>query len=179
MNSSPQRWAVLLRSVNVGGHNTVKMAQLRDALQTAGFDDVQTYIQSGNITLTSQGGPHAVKAGVRTVLADSFAADVPIIVLSPAQIGAMLSASPFEDDGNKIHYFVHDAPFEQTLDFAPFHAMAAPSETLHLAQNALIMHAPDGIARSKLAAKIDTLMPVPVTARNLRTMQKLHEMLRA
>jgi uncharacterized protein (DUF1697 family) len=56
VNSSPQRWAVLLRSVNVGGHNTVKMAQLRDALQTAGFDDVQTYIQSGNITLTSQDG---------------------------------------------------------------------------------------------------------------------------
>ena len=47
------RHVVLLRGVNLGSRNRVAMPKLRDALEDAGFDDVQTYLQSGNVVLSS------------------------------------------------------------------------------------------------------------------------------
>ncbi|MGH9078453.1 MAG: DUF1697 domain-containing protein, partial [Acidimicrobiales bacterium] len=47
------RWVCLLRAVNLGGHNKVPMVTLRKAMEAAGFRDVQTYLQSGNVVATS------------------------------------------------------------------------------------------------------------------------------
>jgi uncharacterized protein (DUF1697 family) len=60
-------WVCLLRAVNVGGRNKVPMAQLRDVLSADGFADVRTYVQSGNVVLTSPlRSPSKVSDAVRT-----------------------------------------------------------------------------------------------------------------
>ena len=47
------RHIVLLRGINIGSRNRIAMPKLREALEAAGFDDVQTYVQSGNVVLSS------------------------------------------------------------------------------------------------------------------------------
>ena len=51
------RHIVLLRGINLGGRNRIGMAALREALADAGFEDVRTYIQSGNVVLSSSRAP--------------------------------------------------------------------------------------------------------------------------
>lgn len=66
------QYVVFLRGVNVGGRGIVKMAALVEALAAAGFTDVRSYIQSGNILLTSKLSKDCVKDEVETCLSKAF-----------------------------------------------------------------------------------------------------------
>jgi len=76
------RHVVLLRGVNLGSHNRVAMPKLRGALEDAGFDDVQTYLQSGNVVLSSALTPAEAAERCRRVLVDGFELDVEVLVRS-------------------------------------------------------------------------------------------------
>lgn len=80
------RYIVLLRAVNVGGR-WVKMQRLRDVLTAAGFDDVATHIQSGNVHLrTSTRSPAKLASSLETMLGAEFGFAIPCIVRSPQQL---------------------------------------------------------------------------------------------
>ncbi|MET0260312.1 MAG: DUF1697 domain-containing protein, partial [Gaiellaceae bacterium] len=64
------RYVALLRGINLGPRNRVAMPALREALEEAGFDDVKTYVQSGNVVLGSRAKPEAVRRKVEQVIAD-------------------------------------------------------------------------------------------------------------
>ena len=55
------RYVALLRGINIGPRNRIAMPALREALEEAGFEDVQTYVQSGNVVLTSRAKAEAVR----------------------------------------------------------------------------------------------------------------------
>ncbi|MFN8169302.1 MAG: DUF1697 domain-containing protein [Candidatus Nanopelagicales bacterium] len=77
-------WVALLRAVNLGSHNKVNMPALRAALTEVGFGDVRTYVQSGNVVLSSPARtPTKVAAGVGDVLRASFGIDTPVLVRTP------------------------------------------------------------------------------------------------
>ena len=65
-------YIVLLRGVNVGGKSRVPMAELRELLETNGFEGVSTYINSGNVLLSSNQDAAAVKADVERLIATNF-----------------------------------------------------------------------------------------------------------
>ena len=73
----------LLRGINVSGHKMIKMDQLKKALESIGFTDVQTYIQSGNVFVSSN-EESAAKVGflIKQEIVKSFGFDVPVLVLS-------------------------------------------------------------------------------------------------
>ncbi|WP_382403589.1 DUF1697 domain-containing protein [Flexivirga alba] len=80
------RHVVLLRAVNVGGR-WVKMQRLREVLTSAGFDDVQTHIQSGNVFLGSpMRSAQKVGAALEQLLEAEFGFAIPCVVRSPAQL---------------------------------------------------------------------------------------------
>ncbi|MDQ3326088.1 MAG: DUF1697 domain-containing protein [Actinomycetota bacterium] len=91
-------WVSMLRGINLGARNRVPMPALRDALVAADFEDVQTYVQSGNI-ITSSGhrSRDKVAALVREVVATNFYVDVPVVVRSPAELTSVLAWNPFPD----------------------------------------------------------------------------------
>lgn len=101
----------LLRAINLGSRNKVAMPQLREALTAAGFDDVASYVQSGNlITRSRHRNPERVAAVVHDVLLDAFALDVPVVVRSPAALRAVLAWDPFPDAAEvrpKVLHVVH------------------------------------------------------------------------
>ena len=93
----------IIRGVNVGGHNRVNMKLLREALENAGLDEVQTYIQSGNIVFRS--GKKNPESLIKNVLKTEFAVDVPVIVREDKDWKQTVRKNPFlkeTDDLTKL-----------------------------------------------------------------------------
>jgi uncharacterized protein (DUF1697 family) len=80
----------LLRGINVGGGNKVDMATLRAAFEAAGFTDVVTYLNTGNVVF---GGRASVKQ-LESVVAEAAGFDVPVLLRSGAELAAVLDAIP-------------------------------------------------------------------------------------
>jgi uncharacterized protein (DUF1697 family) len=88
---------VLLRGVNLGARNRVAMPKLRDVLADAGFDDVHTYVQSGNVVLSSSLPPAKVEARCRRAIADGIGLDVDVVVRTRRQLAAVVERNPLGD----------------------------------------------------------------------------------
>lgn len=89
-------WVCLLRAVNLGKLNKVSMPLLRDALSATGFTDVRTYVQSGNVVLSSPTRTAAtVSARVGSVLRETFELDTPVLVRTPQQLADVAAWNPF------------------------------------------------------------------------------------
>ena len=101
------RLLVLLRGVNVSGHNKVPMAELRKVLTDAGFENVATYIQSGNIALDTGDDPSTTTDRIRQLLAEHFGVDVPVISVDQSTVAELLEASPFDLDQNPAHQLIY------------------------------------------------------------------------
>ena len=91
------RWLVMPRGINVGKINRVPMAELVTQLEGAGFKDVITIGQSGNIIVTAAGPEEKVCASVRSLMASAFGVDVPVMARSADEIQAILDANPLQD----------------------------------------------------------------------------------
>lgn len=100
------RYVVLLRGINVGGNNLIKMSALKACLEKAGYEDVSTYIASGNVLLSSSEKAPALVARVEKVLAKSFDYDASVVVRSAKQMQAILASAPagFGADPAKFRY---------------------------------------------------------------------------
>jgi len=97
------QYAVLLRGINVGGKNPVPMVALKSCLEDDGFDDVATYIQSGNVLLRSDLAAREVEARIERLLPASFAlhsAVVRVVAIEHAAYRAIVAGAPagFGDD---------------------------------------------------------------------------------
>jgi uncharacterized protein (DUF1697 family) len=91
---------VLLRGVNVGGHGKLPMAQLRAAVEAAGYTAVATYLNSGNAALTAPGrvGPGEVAATIGARLERVLGRSVGLLIRSHAQLAATVAANPYPAD---------------------------------------------------------------------------------
>jgi len=86
----------LLRGINVSGNNMIKMEALKTTLESIGFQNVQTYIQSGNVFLdTSEENAAAVGFKIRQEIFKAFGHDVPIVVISKTDLEACFKNNPF------------------------------------------------------------------------------------
>ena len=91
----------LLRGINVSGHKMIKMDQLKKSLESIGFTDVQTYIQSGNVFVSSN-EESAAKVGflIKQEIVKSFGFDVPVLVLSKNDLMQCFENNPFLKDSD-------------------------------------------------------------------------------
>src|SRR3954471_17142820 len=102
------RLVVLLRGINVGAHKRIKMADLRALLEARGYEDVETYLQSGNIVLSSRKQPATVQRDVERGISETLGHDVDVVVRTADQLDATVAADPFADvrDDHKRHQVV-------------------------------------------------------------------------
>ena len=88
-------YLALLRGINVGGRNPVKMPDLKACFEAAGFEDVATYIQSGNVLFrTGRRGSAALTREIEETLADTFGYEASIVLRSHAQLRAVVRGAP-------------------------------------------------------------------------------------
>ena len=124
MAARQKRYLVLLRGINVGGRNSVSMAELKRALEGLGYADVSTFIASGNAFLSSDKAAARVREEIEAVLPATFRLDselVKVLVLTPAQLRAVIDDKPkgFGDHPDKFH---SDAVF--LMGISPTEALA-------------------------------------------------------
>ena len=89
-----RRHVALLRGINVGGRNPVAMADLRGALEAAGYEAVSTYIQSGNVLFRSTTPAAQIEAHVEVLLERHLGFPLVVVVRSHAQLRAVVRHAP-------------------------------------------------------------------------------------
>src|SRR4051812_36700428 len=103
-------YILLFRGINVGGNKIVKMETLRRVLTEAGFGDVATYIQSGNLVVTSDKSEEAVVATVTKVFDETFGFSSRQTIRSFAQLERVIEDNPYDGvEGNRLHAIFLDA----------------------------------------------------------------------
>jgi uncharacterized protein (DUF1697 family) len=165
----------LLRGVNVGGHNKLPMAQLREIAVGAGFTDVRTYIQSGNLVASTVLEPESAAKVLADAIRVATGLTVPVIVRTAQQWSDLIAANPFPDatdPGRHVHTIFLPAPATEVI--RAFDATAFAPEEVVVTGSEVHLHLPDGMGRSKLAVAVNRVPEVAAgTARNWNTVLKL------
>ncbi|MGH2914123.1 MAG: DUF1697 domain-containing protein [Solirubrobacteraceae bacterium] len=165
---------LLLRGINLGPNRRVPMAALREELTQAGFADVRTYVQSGNVVARSDLTPADAQAAARRAIKRRFGLDVPVLARTRDELAAVVHRNPLADVATEPKR--HQVSFlsEPVSPQAAQRLQAAVLEPEALAIDGREIHAwhPDGIARSKLAIELARAAP-DATARNWRTVTTL------
>jgi len=171
-------YAVLLRGINVGGARSIPMAALRTVLTDAGFGDVRTYLQSGNVVVSSRKSATAVADAVEREIGAAFGHDVTVMVRTGAELAAVVAANPFArpdaDPRRLMVAFLREPPAAERA--AALEARVAPPEAVHVAGCEVYLWLPDGMGRSKIAPAVERTLKAPMTARNWNTVAELAAM---
>lgn len=178
----------LLRGINVGGHNKIAMADLRDVVSSLGHTGVATYVQSGNVVFTSPRGETTVLAAeLEQAIAETLGVPSAVIVLSRAELAQAIAANPYAAETNPK--YVHVVFTRGDLGPAEVASIAAaerrardkgsPDEA-QVVGSALFLHTPGGMGRSELAAQLARSSAFKAgTARNWATVTHLLALLDA
>ena len=170
------RRVLLLRGINVGAHNRIAMPALRERLTAAGFTDVRTYIQSGNVVLSSDAAPDALARECRHQISEGFGLQIDVIVRTRDELAAVVQRNPLAKVAvDPKRYQVSfcatepDASLVQRLN-----ALAvSPEQFLAVGRELYAWH-PEGVARSRLWAELGgRKLGVPASSRNWTTVTTL------
>ena len=166
-------YVALLRGINVGGSGRLSMKELSALCRDAGCDSVKTYIQSGNVVLTSDLSEEHIKKKIELALEKKMGRPVGVMVRTGAEIQSVTGRNPFREAApNRVLVrFLNEAPPRGL-----FSGVIVPGrEEFQLDGREVFMHYPDGMGRSKLKLPLAGIG----TGRNLNTVGTLAEMVRA
>jgi uncharacterized protein (DUF1697 family) len=155
------------------------MPRLREVLEEAGFEDVRTYVQSGNIVLSSSKKPDKVAAECERVITEEFGFDVPVVVRTRDELAAVVKRNPLgkvvtEPKRYQVS-FLDRKPDPKLVK--ELKSLTAESEEFAANGREFYAWHPDGVARSKLWNKLAGKgLGVTATARNWTTVTTLLEM---
>lgn len=172
-------YIALLRGINVGGKNIVPMAALRGCLAGIGLVSVKTYIQSGNIVFRSpETNTATLVSEIGEAVRGEFNVSTLVQILTKNEMESALANNPFSSrdvDEKCVHlFFLAGTPGTQSILAAQ--SLLAASEQCQVVGRVFYLCAPNGIARSKLAARVEKTLEVSATARNLRSSLKILEL---
>ncbi len=168
-------YIALLRGINVGGHKKVPMAELRELLTKSGLENVNTYIQSGNVIFqSSEGNKAKLEAIIHKVILEQFGFEVPILVRSKDDIKTILEACPFPKEKKIESYYImlNEAPKKNLV--VEVSQQTFPNEEFIITNNCVYIFYTLGAGKAKLGINwFEKKLKVKATARNYRTMVKL------
>jgi uncharacterized protein (DUF1697 family) len=169
------RHVVLLRGINLVKHNRIAMGELRAALDAAGFRDVRTYLQSGNVVVSSAGKPERVARDVNAVIKTRFGFDITVLVRSHDELAAVVQRNPLAKIAtDPRRYLVTFLSGELPPGLAHDLSRVSQQEPFAIIGREVYSWHPDGVGRSplweRLAAKS---LGVAATSRNWSTVSTL------
>ena len=175
-------YIALFRGINVGGSNILPMKELVARLESLGCGDVRTFIQSGNAVFR-HAEPQASKLAseIREAIRESHGFAPNVLLLTSEALERAVNSNPFPDavaEPSRLHlFFLAAAP--ESPDFDAIEAMRAETERFEVKGDVAYLHAPAGIGRSKLAARVEKALGVVGTGRNWRSVSKILEIARS
>ena len=170
------RWVALLRAVNLGARNKVPMAELRTLLGEAGYGNVRTFIASGNVLLDAPSGAGRLATTLERIVADSFGVTTTAILRKPRELAGTVEAHPFGADTSLTHVaFLAARPSKAAA--ARLAAVDGGADRAVLTGADVYLRLSQGVHGSRLSiARIESLLEVPATVRNWRTVAALAEL---
>ena len=169
-------WVALLRAVNLGSRNKVSTPVLRTALAEAGFADVRTYVNSGNVVLDAPTrSAAAVGRQVHDVIVERFGVDTPVMMRTGPQLAAVHAWNPFPDAAEQRPNLVAVLHLSGSPDAAGLEALLAadhaPVRVAHRGEEIVVdWYDRTGRPGVERAAR---RLGVEATARNWRTLTAL------
>ncbi len=172
------KYLALLRGINVGGNNLIRMADLKTCFEDLGFSDVATYIQSGNVVFSSKAGvPDQIATKIENALSARFHYPARVVVVSHADLRVVVRKAP-KGFGSEPKKFRYNALFLKK-PFIPKQAMKqitarAGVDTVHAGKGMLYFsNTLKGATRSHLSRINQTPVYAYLTIRNWNTTTKL------
>lgn len=175
-SASAETWVALLRGINVGGAGRLPMKELVPVLRGLGLADVKTYLQSGNVVFRWPNGERDVLAArIGHEIRRRFGFEPTVLLKTLDELQAVVDANPFpeaEEAPATLHvYFLEVEPVEPDLE--GLDSNRRDTERFVLGGRVFYLHAPEGIGRSKLAARMEKLLGAPATGRNWRSLVRI------
>lgn len=171
----------MLRGVNVGGHNCIRMALLREIYESLGLGNVETYVQSGNVVFSTKARDLAPLAKrIESKIEQSCGFRPNVILRTPSELRKAIGRNPFAtrpgiDPGKLVITFLAAEPAPPAR--AKLLGIHAGLEELHIEGSDVYAYYPNGIGRAKLSsALIEKTLQTAGTGRNWNTVTKLLEM---
>lgn len=169
-------YIAFLRGINVGGHKKILMADLRLLLEKAGLQNVQTYIQSGNVVFGSK-----EETNLASIIAEAIKAKygfiVPVLVKKASELNEIMSKCPFFDEKREKSYFIllEESPSQENIELTT--AFSNLNEEFYIVENCVYIYYALGAGKAKMGINFfERKLKVKATARNYRTMVKLFSM---
>jgi uncharacterized protein (DUF1697 family) len=169
-------YIALLRGINLGPSRRVSMSELREHLAGAGYGDVRTYLQSGNVLLASELAPDALARELERQIANRFALSVDVVVRTREELAEIVARNPLAAiTADPKRYQVTFLASEPSTAIAErITGLAVAPEAVVVAGREIFAWHPEGVARSKLAlALADRRLGIVATARNWNTVTNL------
>jgi uncharacterized protein (DUF1697 family) len=175
-------YVALLRGINVGGNNLVPMPALRASFEASGFEDVRTYIQSGNVMFSApRTPPRALAERIEAMLEDAFDYEPTVVVRSDRQMRAIVDGAP-TGFGSRPSEYRSDVIFLKE-------PLTAGAALKHVPTNPEVDEAATGrgvlyfsrLASRATASRLNRIVGSPIypsiTIRNWNTTTRLAEMM--
>lgn len=168
----------ILRGINVSGQKLIKMEALRQMLSEIGFNDVQTYIQSGNVLFKSKQTDEAKLAGkIEKEIKKQYGFEVPVIVKEINELKEIVHKNPFLKDASKdislMHVtFLSGIPAVENFD--KIKNIQSQQDEFQLVEKSIYLYCPNGYGNTKLNNNFfESKLKVTATTRNWRTINEL------
>jgi uncharacterized protein (DUF1697 family) len=171
------RLIALLRGINVGRAKRVAMADLRALVESLGYGEVRTLLNSGNVVFTApQPNPPEAAERIERALAARLGVSSRITVLTAAELAAVVAGNPLLDsasDPSRLLVSVLNNPADRAK-LEPLAAQDWAPEILALGTRVAYVWCPEGILASRLPEAVGRALGDAVTTRNWATVLKLH-----
>jgi uncharacterized protein (DUF1697 family) len=168
------RFVAFLRGINVGGKNKIAMGDLRSVCTEQGLENVETYIQSGNVAFSTRSRSASnVESAFEKALKASTGLDITVVARRSTELARTVADNPFVRESPKpthlVVVFLKSTPRQTSIDLSTY----GPEVAVRKGRD-LYIHYVNGQGRSKVTnAVLERLLGVPGTARNWNTVTKM------
>lgn len=171
----------MLRGINLGSHNRIKMESLRTSLATLGFERVRTYVQSGNAVFCCADVPTSkLSEKIERQILKDLGLTVPVISRTADEMKRTIHKNPFlkQDgiDSSKLHVtFLSEDPAQSAIK--KLDTLADGADQFHCSAKAIYLYCPGGYGETKLSNHaFERLLSVRATTRNWKSVNNLYQM---
>ena len=177
------KYISILRGINVSGQKKIKMADLKSLYESLEFEEVTTYIQSGNVIFSSKlKNKSDIAKSIELALEEKFGFQVPVQIRTVQEISKVISAIPFDDvnladnDTKVLVTFLSSKPSKSDSDNIQKYVIEP--ERLIINNTHVYLFCPNGYGKTNLSNSfIEHKLNKSSTTRNWKTVCKLHELM--
>jgi len=161
------------------GHNSIKMADLADLYEKLGFNDAETYIQSGNVIFTFSGdmSESLLSEKIEKAIQEKFNYNIPVMLRTIEEIRGLYADNPFLeeekfDPSRMAVLFLHDEVSDLQAEKVKY--VDYPPDKFKIKGREIFIFCPNGFGKTKLYTNFfENKMKVTGTARNWKTVETL------